>query len=286
MRHSALEPRGEVAARLARVYAPEFEGPLPRGSMQPAGGAGFYSSAHDLALFGLAMTGTRAAGQRRVVSPAAVARMRDASRTGVYGLGWWKDFASSRHDVMVADGLAWGGGATVMVAPDAGVVAVATVSGPTEPNLTTFVVGDLLAAALPGYVSVLESWRAASPPPAFRSKPFRPEGEWLGTWRGVATTPEGAVAVTMEIAKTGGIRVAMAGADARPLEAPTLSGGLPEGSTDARLASAAAPGPHRVEVKLRLSKGILAGYLFAGSSGKRGRYGLPFFVELALVPRR
>jgi len=283
MRHTALEPRRGLDAGLARVYAPDFEGPLPWRSMQPAGGAGFYSSAHDLALFGLAMTGTPAAARRRVVSTEAVARMRDSGRAGFYGLGWWKDFASAKYEVMIADGLAWGGGATVMVAPEAGVVAVATVSGPTEANLTTFVAGDLLAAALPGYVSPRESWAAAVPPPDQRSEPLRPEGDWLGTFSGVVTTPQGPVPTRLEISRDGGVRMKIGEGEWRPLETPTVTGGLLEGSADVRLPEGAAPGPHRVGVKLRLSKGGLAGYVFAESTGRRGGYGLPFFVELRVL---
>lgn len=245
-------------------------------TMQPDGGAGFWSSVHDLALFGLSFASTRVASARYALSPETCALLKRAR--GFYTLGWWRGFGAEEGDVLIADGSAAPGSASLQVRPADGVAAAVAMNTPAGDSETLLFTTELLAA-LRGVAAPQGRFDL---PEALRTRDWKTPAPWLGWWRGVVRTPERSVALELEFREDGTVTGSLDGREAARLssvreDGAEFWGDLPSGLETAETRAA----PHKVGLRLRLEDdGTLRGYVLAMSTGSRARFGLPFAAVL------
>jgi CubicO group peptidase (beta-lactamase class C family) len=277
MTHTAITLDSDQKQFEALPYQRGSHDALPLGGLEPAGGAGFHSSAHDLIAFAAALLGSPLSGQRLPLAPSTIREMWDFTRVGWYGLGWWRDPRDAKHVTVVADGSATGGAATLALVPSQGVAAVVLVN---RGSGSTFdIAAELIRAAL----SIGEAPETNVPKMgAFPvDTAFVPTSRWLGKWVGTVALPEGRVPLRLEVRSDS--TFAQFGDNAvAPLRSPELSGGLLQGTFDGKLTTAAVGNaPHRIGVTLELDGDRLIGHITAQSTGSRTRFMLPYFAELA-----
>lgn len=293
MTHSTLTLTPELQKYQAVRY--DFDRkPLPfYYSAEPASAA-LFSSAHDLARFGVFFLKQRLPGQRAILSDAAIdsmfsdpidtqsapVRAADSNSIG-YAFGWMSSNQGGYHTVGHG-GSSSGVNTQFVMIPSAnlGMVLLANADGG---------VSGLMESVLQ---TLLPKWRApvkvaAVPEPAAQRLPAP---ALLGRWEGTVKTPEGAKPLWLTVQASGEVYMQI-GAPAfgrttlqqrAVLNEVTFSDDGLSGESLAQLVTADTKRyPHNVSIRLKLRDGVLGGTAMAASIyDGRWVYGLPHWVEL------
>ena len=288
MTHTVVSNGAGLGDTAATRYATERE-PYPAYDLDtPAGGA-VYTSAHDLARFGMFHLGNRVAGQTRILTD-STRRLMQRSATPPsgeqYGLGWLIDDDHGLRRIY-HDGDMPGVRARLNLYPDENLV-VAVVTNQQTGSVDR-VAEEIAAALLPRYAAARraraaraaeETARSASEAPAVShaSDPsLAGNPELLGTWTGQIATSEGTVPLTLRVQPDGDVHVQL-GDELRTLLseasfergvlAGRFAGTIP--TEDARRHA------HRVLLTVRLR----AGKLLGAATAQGDHFALSSFVEL------
>lgn len=222
MRHSAEN----IPAGLEKQHAIRYDydrNPIPFYLSAEPASASIYSSAHDLAQFGMFMLKNRVPGQKPVLSSASIDAM---SATAInedtvpvrpaapgedgYGIGLvvgemggYRTIGHSGSTSGVSSNL------VLFPSENVGIVMLANVDG----GLSGKIMQDILKTQLPG-------WRdpPKAPEPASPAKPaakgFEPPAALVGTWKGSVHTYEGDQPIRLKVFSTGDVHV-LVGAESR-----------------------------------------------------------------------
>ena len=158
MTHTALHPSKVQRPFLAVGYS--RRGRLPGYPIAPEGGAGFSSSARDLARFGMLHAGVNECSLRSVSAEA----LRDLHRSADYAYGWGRLEAPNGRKAFLSNGEVQGGRASIMVVPeDKTVIVIAqnTHSGSPNPDdLTVAIAEKLMPGFSAGFQAQVEEFQA------------------------------------------------------------------------------------------------------------------------------
>jgi CubicO group peptidase (beta-lactamase class C family) len=249
--------------------------PLDLERLEPAGGAGMFTSAHDLVRLASILFFTP---ENQFLSSFA----REAFTTGegfqYYSHGWWRFADSTGSLTLVADGAAQGHAATLKIMPTERIAVAVLINGNADNGLTMGLC-DLLLSAM-GFP---RSSRAEpdSPPPEFVGRSAAGDSGWVGSWSGLVSTPHGDVPIRLVISAEqvlGGVGTG----ELAPVESQSVINGILEGGLAGSLSPATFDGEsHRLGLNLRRQNGNLVGYLSAtvSHSGQPWLV-VPFYVEL------
>ena len=249
---------------------------VPFTRLDPEGGAGMYSSAHDLTTLARRVFLDP---ESKFLSAKAKAEIFDFDQYPFYSAGWWRDPFRAKGLTLVADGAAVGHAASLKILPDEG-IAVAVLVNASVPDGTTMALCDLLLAAAGHDIPHLTM---AEIPAQFVDHPIAGDTTWAGRWSGFVRAGSREVPIAIRIDSSGFRGVV--GADAGfPLTASqaTAAIGVLEANIGGSLPAYAVAGqPHTLQVKLRRSGALLTGYVTASARlGDRPLYMLPYFVSL------
>ncbi|WP_129779495.1 serine hydrolase domain-containing protein [Peristeroidobacter soli] len=288
MTRSALDVMPGFEAHKAQRY--DYAGrPIPDyASVEPAS-ATLYSSAHDLARYGMFMLKNRLPDQRAVLTDASIDRMsRQPARESAdssYGIGLVIEDIGGHHTIGHS-GSASGVSSNFVLVPEqnAGIVMLANIDGGVPTDLQY----DVLKTMLP-------SWQ--EPPPASK-KPvaaddaFKPNAELTGRWQGRVHTYEGDLPMTLDIEASGDVHVRIGGDPKFPSRSTVRMAALlndvkfKDGELTGKALSQiettdTARHPHTVSLYLKQRGQVLNGVATAVSLyDGLWIYGLPYWTEL------
>jgi CubicO group peptidase (beta-lactamase class C family) len=288
MTRSALDIMPGFDAHKAQRY--DYAGrPIPAyASVEPAS-ATLYSSAHDLARYGMFMLKNRLPDQRAVLADATIDSMSKQpvreTADSAYGIGLVIEDIGGHHTIGHS-GSASGVSSNFLLVPgqNAGVVMLANIDGGVPMDLQH----DVLKTMLP-------SWQ--EPPPAPR-KPaadagaFKPNAELTGRWQGRVHTYEGDLPMTLDIKASGDVHVRIGGDPKFPsrstvrmealLNDVKFQDGELTGKTLSQIETTdTARYPHTVSLYLKQRGQVLNGVATAVSRyDGLWIYGLPYWTEL------
>ena len=249
--------------------------PLDLDRLEPAGGAGIFTSARDLV--GLARALFLAPDNQFLSSSA-----RQAFTTGegfkYYSHGWWRFADSTGRLTLVADGAAQGHAATLKVMPTERLAVAVLINGNADNGFTMGLCDLLLSAA-----GVPRSSRTEpdGPPAEFVGRSAAGDSEWVGSWSGTVSTPQGEVPIRLVISAEQVLGV-VGGGELAPVERQSIINGILEGTPAGSLPLSILDGQSpRLGLNLRRQNEILVGYLDAAVT-QAGQPWLvvPFYVEL------
>ncbi|MBL8267497.1 serine hydrolase domain-containing protein [Steroidobacter sp.] len=166
------------------------------------GYGGIYSSAHDLARFGMFHLKNKVSGSKRLFSDARVDELHAASYDsgwwGVYGLGWFRSTSSEQQLMVWHAGASYGTRAFLGLLPDRN-VAIAVVSNSDTESIET--IRSALLAKF-GYQEQLWSAKDRSSP----NEPAPSFSEQLrGEWTGLVHTYRGNVPLVINVGADGAV---------------------------------------------------------------------------------
>ena len=244
--------------------------------LDPEGGAGMYSSAHDLTTLARAIFLDP---RSRFLSAKSKSEIFDFSHYPFYSAGWWRDPFRAKGLTLVADGAAVGHAASLKILPDEG-IAVAVLVNASVADGTTMALCDLLIRAAGHDIPALTM---AEIPPQFLDHPVSGDTSWYGSWSGAVRTGSDDVPISITI-DSSGFRGAVGARALLPPDASraTESNGVLETHIAGSLPSDVVAGqPHTLEIKLRRSGPLLTGYVSAVAGlGDRPFYMIPYYVSL------
>ncbi len=196
--------------------------PLPYYDFDHRGASAVFSSAHDLALFGLFHAGRPAPGTPSLLSRTAVAQMQrpTAERddgTG-YGIGWQTSSVEAGYRTVLHTGGMPGVSAWLTVVPPAGLVVVALANAPTP--LPQHVTERVLATLIP-----VNRFATAGAGAGRADDGRRTPGRGLvGTWTGHVDAGDRQIPMRLRVETRGEVLLHLDGQPARALIARRFEG--------------------------------------------------------------
>lgn len=275
-----------AAPRVAQRYDAENK-PIPYYTFDHPGGSEVYSSAHDLARFGMFHLNARIPRQRPILAKETVDDMRRdrvpaAAPGSFWGLGWSIDYSLGGVRRVSHSGGMPGVATYLALFPEEQVVVVVLLNKSNGAIGT--VLNELSSIMVPGVATALRARRASPPPPTPAVDSASMPGVY-GEWRGYVRSYADSVPVTLTIAKEGS-RVSWNGAEPVPLSDITFRQGTFTGLAPVQFkAPDIARYAHRTLFWLRSHDGQLSGYAAAQTSTPRVYYALSSYAKLERVPR-
>ncbi len=253
---------------------------VPPHTFEPDAGGGFYTSAHDLALFGLFQVDSA----QKLIAPKLMKEMHtletDQQAKSRYTSGWGIFNFEDGSSVLISDGVVLAGSATLLVLPKAGVViACLTNTGSDAMDDLAFQFADLFSS---GLLANLESARKEVEA-AETSRPFHADQPQRGSWAGTVDAPKGKVLVWMQITGDDHVRIGFEHGTMVPVEGLGVEQGFLSGEAATSL-SLPETGNQPSKLKLQLlwvDGNRLIGTARTESTGDLARFGLPVYVSLS-----
>jgi CubicO group peptidase (beta-lactamase class C family) len=253
---------------------------VPPHTFEPEAGGGFYTSAHDLALFGLFQIDSA----QKLMAPKLMKQTHtletDQQIKSHYTSGWGVFNFKDGSSVLISDGRVLAGSATLLVLPKAGVVIACLTNTASEAmDHLAFQFADLFSIGVSANLeSAFKEIEAAE-----TSRPFHADPSQLGTWVGTVDTPKGKLPARMQITGDDHMQIgfehgAMVPVEDLGIEEGFLSGGaaaslsLPETSNQ----------PSKLQLQLLWVDGSrLVGTARTESTGDLPHFGLPLYISLS-----
>ena len=204
MNHSSVGV-GPGLEKYAAVRYSLTDGRHPVAYSASPGASGIYTSAHDLALFGMFHLKAHLANQKPILSDKSIEMMQDSTvatdGSARYGLGWWVDEDLNGYRSLLGQGGTDDAMAFLRLVPSEE-IAVVMLSN-TGDQASPQVVDEILSVLLPSFRARREASANAKPAPP---KPeVKPSESFVGNWVGHIHTYRGDLPLTLSISASGNV---------------------------------------------------------------------------------
>ena len=257
---------------------------VPPHSFEPAAGGGFYTSAHDLALFGLFQIDSA----QKLIIPKRMKEMHTAMRPfetdrqikSGYTSGWGVFNFKDGSSVLISNGRVLAGSATLLVLPKAGVVIACLTNTASEAmDHLAFQFADLFSSGVSANLeSAFKEIEAAE-----TSRPFHADPSQLGIWVGTLDTPKGKLPAQMQISGDDHMQIGFEHGAMVPVEDLGIEEGFLSGEAATSLSLPETGNqPSKLQLQLLWLDGDrLAGTARTESTGDLPHFGLPLYISLS-----
>lgn len=289
MRRTVVSTGAGLDDSVAVRYGPD-DRPVPFYDFDHRGGSAVYSSALDLARFGMFHLGTLAGAGARVLSDSMRLAMQRPISAGAtsdgYGMGWGITANDGGYRRVAHTGGMPGVSTVLNLYPDQNVVVVVLTNR--SNNVVGAIAQELAGAVLPGYSDRVRERRAAAAAERPAPAPSPTTTPLLGEWSGMIYTPDDSVALNLVVQPDGDVHVRL-GDELRTL----LSGvTIPDGTRLIGRFAGTLPEaqarrhPHSILLDVRLRGDTLAGQATAQTTGWPYYFALTSYVELKRVAEK
>jgi CubicO group peptidase (beta-lactamase class C family) len=289
MTRSAVSTGAGLDDSVAVRYGPDNR-PVPYYDFDHRGGSAVYSSALDLARFGMYHLGVLRDHPARILADSTRIAMQRPVSAGAtadgYGLGWAVQADDGGYRRISHTGGMPGVSTGLYLYPDQNVAIVVLTNR--SNGLVGRIAQELAGAILPGYADSVRDRRAragAQPPSAPAGAAVR---ALLGEWRGMVYTPDDSVALSLVVQPDGDVHVRL-GEELRTLlnDVSTPDGERIVGRFAGTIPETEAQRhPHSVLLDVRLRGDRLSGQATAQTTGWPYYFALTSYVELRRVDSR
>ncbi|HEX4241977.1 MAG TPA: serine hydrolase domain-containing protein [Steroidobacteraceae bacterium] len=256
--------------------------PLPSYRLDTPGAGGAYSSAHDLARFGMFHLKDHLAGEQAILSDAMLDEMHrptmaegGSPKTG-YAIGWEVIDRPDGYRVVTHTGGMPGVATALILVPKEDLAVVLLANGF---RMDLMPAEDLIMGTL------LPKWKAIPEPPAAKAQPFRPAPELVGTWVGYVHTYAGDRPLRLQIPAEGPVVFQCGDQTASVVSTAAFDQGTLSGTAlgDLSTPDLKRHEPYVLDLNLQLRRGELTGDITATRSEGRP-FGLSHWTELHKQP--
>ena len=253
---------------------------VPHHTFEPEAGGGFYTSAHDLALFGLFQVDPA-----QKLLPVEMMKEMHTLETpqqlkSRYANGWGILNFNDGSSVLVSNGRVLAGSATLLVIPKMGVsIACLTNIASEVTDDLAFQFGELFSS---GLLSNLDSARKEIEA-AEESQPFHADQSQRGSWAGTIDMPKGKLSVLLRIASDDHMEIAISDGAMVPVEHSGIDQGFLSGEAATRISlPETGDQPSKLHLELLWADGNrLIGTVRTESFGDLPQFGLPLYISLS-----
>jgi len=272
-------PAGE---QIAAGYNPDGS-EVPRNRFEPRGGAGFYSCAHDLLLFGLFhLYNRRESGKNALIDEKLFAQLHQVRKDlpGSYYANGWGVLKTDDYTTLLSNGAIAGCASSLVVIPEDEIAIVCLSNSTVGNEYTDRIAFEIADGLIPGYLVQLNALMAKEEQ-AFADKRFIFAEQYKGTWSGRIRAEGKDIPLTIRFDASG---KAVGSIDGQPeTELQDLREGM--GLFLARIPARLHVGPankfkHHLELEVQLSASRISGILRAVSDESRPMFSLPYYAVL------
>ena len=279
MNHTGIRIEEEFAAHVATGYSARMQpiGGAGNSYTVAPGGLGFYSSVHDLILYGMFHLKNRLPNQQQILSDATLDRMHYFSEgpDTLFALGWFTG------EKLVSNGRVRGANSRLTLVPSQD-LAVACQTNMTSPvNIADQICDEITALFIPNateketqgferYMRVYET-------------PYEPQAELLGVWSGRVETDDGALPVSLVFEQDSTLHIQLGDQVPSTVEDVSFNAfSFLRGRFRGVLQTYPSQGPEETDLRLtlRLDQDRLYGYASAPFSSDRGAFSIPVYIVL------
>ena len=283
MNRTSLGARAGLERQTATGYDVENQR-VQHSHFGPQGGAGFYSSAHDIIRYGMSHLKSRPAALRPVLKDATLDAMHEekdpTAPNKMYANGWGVIRTSDGRVSLLSNGAIMGGTASLLLVPSENLAVVCLNNGSRGNGVTDQIVFDIAGALIPHFSERLRELMAEVEARE-AGQPYQPTPQFTGRWEGEIKTYESSIPVTLTFDQNGKVYVQLAGQLEALLNDVIFSEGALKGRFCGNITTAeAARRGHQIELELRREDTELYGVARATSTEKRPGFGLPSFIHL------
>lgn len=258
-------------------YLKKFSPPLPEPRLP--GASVLYSSAHELALFGMFHLKVRQAAQKAVLSDAAIDALQTPTAAGNHSVAWSIDDNDHGYRTLLAQGGTWDSQAWLLLVPSEKIAVVVLANGGDVPAREA--IDRILSLLLPTYrenrARAVAPVRTSTPAPAATVGAVPPP--LVGAWSGEIRTHGPSVPLVLRVTPTGEIDATLGNAAVAKVTNVRVNGddltGRVAGTLGIDYAESVDPPPNEVRFELWRDGNRLMGAAITYSYPQ-----LPFWVEL------
>jgi CubicO group peptidase (beta-lactamase class C family) len=233
--------------------------PLPFYDFDHPGASAVYSSAHDLALFGMFHLKQRMEDAKAILSDASIDEMQrgtaDCGEQRHYGVGWFVDEDEFGYRTVSHTGGMGGVRCRLVLVPTEKIVVVTLCNKSTD--LPLRIAREILGEMLPDYRK--KKYEESSKQPDSESRPPWGPPELVGYWRGDVETYEGKERIELWAQPDGDVKVRLAGQLMTLLNQSNLRNGLLTGVFAGQLSTDDSRRRHQLQIRLRLRDEVMNG---------------------------
>jgi CubicO group peptidase (beta-lactamase class C family) len=292
MAHASLGIRPDLKRFAATRYS-SINGRRPPAQSATPGASGIYSSAHDLALFGLFHLKAHLPNQKAILSDSSIETMQNSTVEtdghGHYGLGWWVNEDLHGFRGLLGQGGTDDASASLQLIPSEGIAVVILAN--TGDTFSSKLMDEILSVLLPAY---RRNGAIADRNSLPQQQPARPAPSLTGNWVGRIQTYKGNVSLTFSVAPSGEARVQLGSAPAMPLKNAQFGNRFGKQLLAGRLSAGnlgtdedTGPEPYDLDFELYLQGQKLYGAVTTRMlSGARFSARLSYWVELEKRPTK
>jgi CubicO group peptidase (beta-lactamase class C family) len=252
---------------------------VPAHNFEPQAAGGFYTSARDLALFGLFQLSS----SQTLIPSALVKAMHTplpgASAASRYSGGWGILRLGGNTTVLLSNGRVLGGSGTLLLLPEQRlVIACLTNTGTDATDEIAFQFADVFS---PSLFSAFEAFRKQADATE-APQPLSTQPSLRGKWTGIVRTPDHKkIPVKMDVSDAGQVEIAVRNRKSTVKDA-RIEDGFLAGETEVALQLPEAGSQARTfELQLDVpADGQITGILRSESKGDLPHFGLPVFLSL------
>jgi len=267
---------------VARRYDPDGAR-IPWYDFDHRGASAVYSSAHDLARFGMFHLKDHLADQQRILPDSVLdtmhqALVRRAEDVG-YGLGW-QTFTNDHGFTSLGHSGGMPGVSTLLrIYPETD-VAVVVLLNTSDGGAMGRMAEAVAAALMPRYADHLREADTRGPTSSEAVR-FAPPPGLEGEWEGEVRSPLGVLALRLVVLSGGEVRATLGGDREVAVEDPRWRDGILSGTVPAVIPTPdVARQPNALGLRLRLHQGRLSGAVSALASSDRLYYALSSYATL------
>jgi hypothetical protein len=262
--------------------------PVPIRDVGSFGAGGVYSTAGDLARFGMlhANAAEMPGSGTPLLSRSMLASMRDPlvqSDSGTwYGIGWVIDRANFGVETIYHSGSNGASASILAVVPSENLVVAALANCLT--SLPAWAAREIIQAFGPRTAPAIHP--PTYPTARIGTEPYRPTTDWTGRWEGIIQAPDTLVSAVLDLTERGPIFVTLADAQPDSAGGVRIEDGYLRGSFTGQIPNPDALGSrYRLHFKLKRDGDRLVGSVTAGSVAGERVITLSYWTELRLTTR-
>lgn len=263
--------------------------PIPFYDFDHRGASAIYSSAHDMARFGMFQLKDHLSDQQPILPDSAIDEMHAgaaAPTAGIYALAWGVRVDSGGLRTFAHAGGMPGVATAITLVPERDIAIVVLANN--ENNAVYDLPDDIMAAMLPEFAARLARQRREHPGSTTQPRltpAFVPPGTLVGSWAGHVQTYAGALPITLVMQRDGRGRVTLGEEPEAVLDdlevaddrfTAKFAGTFP--TEDARRH------PHEIYFRMRLRADTLDGWIGAAALKPRANSFLPSWISLIKAP--
>jgi CubicO group peptidase (beta-lactamase class C family) len=256
--------------------------PAPHIYFGPLGGAGFYSSAHDLVKYGMFYLKNPLPDQKKIFRDEVIDKMHTVRYkqipNAMMGLGWGCTEIEGGLKWIISNGRIGGANSNISLVPSKNLAVVCLTN--TSKSITDQMAIEIIDVLIPKFAqkatAFIEKYETEHNP-----KSYKPTSQFMGKWEGKIKTFKDEIPVTMSFQVDGDIHIQLSNQYRTLLNNATVLKNDLKGDFIGKIPNEEGFSyQHKISIYLKMKNTKLYGYITSYFETEKGNFALPSYIYL------